>query len=113
MAVFVTADSPSQLVAEVKKAIDEKKVETWEYDSDGDFTHIPEQWRECAWMRPHVEASRVVFGIIDRSDRNLSVVEYAVYHGRFVEMLLEHFDKVCKDINVSPMGTSYDVIKDK
>ena len=111
MAIFVTVDNPASFVQDIKKGIDEKTIQTWEYDSDGDFTHSPDQWKNSAWIRPHEEAKRVVFGIVDRKDRNSSVVEYAVFHGRFVEMLLEHFDSRCEEISVSPMGTSYDIIE--
>jgi len=41
----------------------------------------------------------------------MTIVEYAVYHGRFVEMLLTHFDKECDAIEVSPLATSYDRVK--
>lgn len=112
MAVFVNIDNPELFLQNIKKKIDEKSIVSWEYDSDGDFTHSPDQWKNKAWLRPHVEANRIVFGIVDRKDCNLSVVEYAVFHGRFVEMLLEHFDKDCSDIRVSPLGTNYDIIKE-
>lgn len=113
MAVFVSTDKASELLSEIKKAIDDHDVVTWEYDSEGDFTHVPEQWKGRAWLRPHIETNRIVFGIVDRKDVNLSIDEYAVFHGRFVEMLLEHFDKKCTDIRVSPLGTEYDIIVTK
>ena len=111
MAVFVTTNDSNELLQEIKKAIDDRTIVTWEYDSDGDFTHSPDQWKNKAWMRPHVEEGKIVFGIVDRKDINLTITEYAVFHGRFVEMLLEHFDRKCSDIRVSPLGTTYDIIK--
>lgn len=39
------------------------------------------------------------------------MVDYAIYHGRFVEMLLAHFDHQCDSIDVSSLGTKYDRIK--
>ena len=94
-----------------KKRIEEGKIDTWSCDKDGDFTHNVDQWRFHAWMRSFVESERVVFGVVGRKDKNLSVLDYAVYHGRFVEMLLRHFDKDCSDISVSPLGTKYDLIQ--
>jgi hypothetical protein len=44
MAVIIPTSKPNALVAAIKKAIDDKKIDTWEYDKDGDFTHKPEQW---------------------------------------------------------------------
>lgn len=110
MAIFVQTETPSRLVREIKEYIDDKKITTWMYDKDGDFTHDTDQWRFNAWIRPFIEKNRVVFGILCRNDRNLSVVDYAIYHGRFVEMLLTHFDKQCNEIKVSSLATTYDSV---
>lgn len=39
MAIFVGTETPSKLVREIKEYIDDKKITTWMYDNDGDFTH--------------------------------------------------------------------------
>lgn len=103
MAIFVETNSPQSLVDKIKEAIDQNKIDTWSYDSDGDFTHNVDQWRYNAWIRPIVEDKRVVFAILGRTDVPLSVVDYGVYHGRFVEMLLTHLDSQCSNIMVTPM----------
>lgn len=114
MAIYVNTDNPSELVKKIQDGIENHSIETWLCDSAGDFTHDTDQWRYRAWMTPFIEENRVVFGIICRKDRNLSISEYAIYHGRFVEMLLRHFDKTCNDIRVSPLATKYDIVnKDK
>lgn len=110
MSIYVRTENPKGLINKIKQAIDNNSIDTWAYDSEGDFTHNVDQWRYSAWMRPHIESGRIIFAILCRKDKNLSMVEYAVYHGRFVEMLLRHFDKDCQSIDVSPLGTSYDVI---
>ena len=38
MAIFVGTETPSKLVREIKEYIDDKKITTWMYDNDGDFT---------------------------------------------------------------------------
>ena len=112
MAIFVKTDTPAKLVREIKEYIDDKKITTWTYDKDGDFTHDTDQWRFRAWIRASIEENRVVFGIIGRNDRDLTIVDYAIYHGRFVEMLLTNFDKLCDEIKVSPLATPhYDSVK--
>ncbi len=35
---------------------------------------------------------RIVFNILGRRGQAMSRTVYAVYHGRFIEMLLSHFD---------------------
>lgn len=92
MAVIVYTSNPSTLLQSIKSAISEAKVETWSTDADGDFTHSPEQWRLKAWFRPKIADDRLVFRILSPKNVRMSRVTYAVYHGRFIEMLLNHFD---------------------
>jgi hypothetical protein len=92
MSVNVYTAAPAALLAEIKAAIDEGKIDTWEYDADGDFTHKPTQWRNQAWLRPVVRQDRLVLTIVPTKTVNVSTVVYAVFHGRFIEMLLSHFD---------------------
>lgn len=110
MAIFVETENPNGLISKIKKAIDNKAIVTWTYDKDGDFTHNVDQWRNCGWIHAIVEVNRIVFSVLCRRDRNMSVSEYAVYHGRFVEMLLTHFDKECLSIKVTPLASNYDII---
>jgi len=93
MAVRITTSQPSALLSAIKKAIDEKRVETWSYDSDGDFTHTPIQWYRKAWLRPSIQAGALVLNVLNPKGVNLSKEVYGVYHGRFIEMLLAHFDQ--------------------
>lgn len=104
MAIFVKTKEPSELLYRIREGIRKQNIDTWLCDNAGDFTHDTDQWRYRAWMRPYVEADRLVFGIVCRKDRNLSVTEYAIYHGRFTEMLLRHFDTLCNGIEVTPLA---------
>ena len=92
MAIIVNTPNPAQLLAAIKKAIDDGKVDTWAYDADGDFTHWPEQWRYNAWLRPVIAPGSLIFGLLGKKDTDMTKVVYGVYHGRFIEMLLTHFD---------------------
>ena len=92
MAIRVSTSQPNSLLAAIKKAIDSKHVETWSYDSDGDFTHAPTQWANKAWLRPKIQSGALVLNILNPQGVSLSKEVYGVYHGRFIEMLLVHFD---------------------
>lgn len=92
MAITVNTSNPRALLNAIRKAIDEKKVETWEYDKDGDFTHKPEQWHNAAWLRPVVGNGVLQFGLLGPQNKPMTKLIYGVYHGRFIEMLLTHFD---------------------
>ncbi len=92
------------LLKEINVLIGLNRIQTWEYDSMGDYTMNPPQWRKQAWMRFQKEAgNKIKFGIVQRRDVNLSKEVYAVYHGRFTEMLLAHFDDHIISIEVSSM----------
>jgi hypothetical protein len=92
MAVKAICNNPQELLSEIKTAIRAGTVKTWELDTDGDLTHSPEQWKNQAWFRPSVQTGQLVFMIIGQEGEAMSTEVYAVYHGRFIEMLLTHFD---------------------
>lgn len=68
-------------------------METWAYDDDGDFYHTPEQWKGKAWLRPILQQGMLSFGLLGQKEIQMTKLYYAIYHGRFIEMLLTHFDK--------------------
>jgi hypothetical protein len=110
MAVTVYTDDPKHLLSELKKAIQEKKIVTWRVDEDGDFTHEPEQWRYKAWLRPSIRDGKLVFTTIKRKDEKTSRLVYAIYHGRFIEMLLTHFDEKFERAEASALPSDSDSV---
>lgn len=110
MALIVKTSNPSGLLSEIKKAIDSKSIQTWSYDSDGDFTHTPEQWQFKAWMRPKIINGELQFGFLGHNEVNTTKLLYAVFHGRFAEMLLNHFDDKLTNVAATAMPTSIDKI---
>jgi hypothetical protein len=92
MALIVNTPSPANLLAAIRKAITDKHIDTWTCDSDGDFTHTPKQWIYQAWLRPVPAPGALIFGLVGKTNVQMTKVIYAVYHGRFIEMLLTHFD---------------------
>lgn len=93
MAIVVNTPTPKALLEGIKKGIDNGTVDTWIYDKGGDFTHKPDQWENQAWLRPHISSSILQFGFLGPKDTTTTKTVYGVYHGRFIEMLLTHFDK--------------------
>lgn len=110
MAIRVSTAQPSALLAAIKKAIDQKKVETWSYDSDGDFTHTPPQWNQKAWLRPSVQSGALVLNILNPRGVQITKLVYGVYHGRFIEMLLTHFDDNFIDASASAAVLQGDIV---
>jgi hypothetical protein len=111
MAIYIQTDDPAGLLSAVKTAIDDDHVRTWSYDSDGDFTHTAEQWKNGAWLRPRQEEGRLILNIIAPRGKTLSKLLYGIYHGRFIEMLLTHFDKKFDRASASALASSRDRIK--
>lgn len=93
MAIIIKTVNPTELLNKIKKSVDDKSIVTWSYDKDGDFTHTPDQFLNKAWITPKVYQNELRFGILKQNDVNLSSFIYGIYHGRFIEMLLTHFDK--------------------
>lgn len=50
MAVYIKTEDLDDLLGELKDFTGKDKVDTWSYDSDGDFTHCAEQWKNRAWL---------------------------------------------------------------
>lgn len=111
MAVTVSTNDPAGLLAAIKAAINGEEVRTWSYDTDGDFTHTAEQWKNKAWLRPRLEEGCLVLNILAPRASNMSTTVYAVYHGRFVEMLLTHFDSKFKRAEASALPIRPDKVK--
>lgn len=100
MPITIQTANPTKLLADIKKGIDDNKIETWSYDKDGDFTHTPVQWNGKAWLKPTVAAT-LNFAILGQKDIKLEDAIYAVYHGRFAEMVLAHFKAQITSISLS------------
>ncbi|HXM17895.1 MAG TPA: hypothetical protein VN934_03695 [Candidatus Tumulicola sp.] len=92
MSVRLYTEDAAGLLDAIKGSIDEGHIETWDYDEDGDFTHTPDQWFETAWLRPSLEDDSLLLNILPPKGVNISSEVYAVYHGRFIEMAIEHFE---------------------
>ncbi|MGD0091286.1 MAG: hypothetical protein ABSE73_15320 [Planctomycetota bacterium] len=108
MAVYVVSQNPSGLLQAIKEAVQERAIDTWSVDSDGDFTHSAEQWKNKAWFRPAITEDRLILNILAPKETHLSRAVYGVYHGRFVEMLLNHFDNRFSQARATALPTKGD-----
>lgn len=113
MAIIVRTSQPSALLAAIKREVDQGNIETWSYDRDGDFTHDVDQWKHRAWLRPVIEEERLVFRTVPPKSRAISRIVYGVYHGRFIEMLLNHFDGKFTEATATAMPSHGDSVRAK
>ena len=106
---FQTANANALLVA-FKKAIDDKHIVTWACDTDGDFYHTPDQWREAGWLRPVVYSGQLTMNFLGRKSRKTSKADYGVLHGRFIESMLTHCDELFSNAVATSTPTNADMI---
>jgi hypothetical protein len=108
--VTIYTSSPGDLLNKFKKAIDNGHVVTWKYYGDGDFTHTPTQWLGKAYMRPSTETGKLKFNIVKAAGVAVTKPVYAVYHGRLIESITEHFDQIFTMAGSTALATTDDVI---
>ena len=110
MAVYFKTNNPAELLKAFKKKIDDRRVVTWSYDKDGDFTHDVPQWKNLAWLRPRVRVGELALFILSPKQRQVTTEVYAVYHGRFIESMLAHCDSLFTQGVASAMAEGEDII---
>lgn len=111
MALIVTPkETPAILLQQIKALINTSAIDTWSMDSEGDFTHTPPQWKNKAWFRPQIDGSVLVFKFLGNTAETTTRAMYGVYHGRFLEMLLTHFDLKFTNAEASALPSRGDLI---
>jgi hypothetical protein len=110
MSIRAFTDDAAGLLVKIKKLIDQGHVATWEYDDDGDYTHTASggQWKGKAWLRPQVQSDKLRFVIVKTEGVPLVREIYAVYQGRFIEMLIAHVASKFTSVTATPNPVSGD-----
>lgn len=111
MAIHIMTGNAGALLAAFRKAIDDKRVVTWSYDAENDFTHTPEQWKNLAWLRPEVQSDRLVFTIVKPQNSKVSSEVYAIYHGRLIESMLAHLDQSFTNAYATALPNGKDLVQ--
>jgi hypothetical protein len=110
VAIHVLTAQPEQLLQAIRYEIAEGHISTWARDEDGDFTHTHTQWQKRAWLRPQTLVGELRLNIIAPLEHALTTEMYAIYHGRFIEMLLAHFDNQFYQANASALPDPGDIV---
>lgn len=111
MALVVTPkESPDTLLQQIKAMMNTSAIDTWSMDSDGDFTHTPPQWKHKGWFRPSIDGNVLVFKFLGNTAEITTKEIYGIYHGRFLEMLLVHFDLQFTNAEASALPSRGDLI---
>lgn len=93
MAIRIFTEKPKSFVTAIRTAIDDDQVRTWDYDAKGRFNHTAPQWSGSAVITPSIVDGKSITFLIQYADgkQNFPDGAYAVFQGRFVEMLTQHF----------------------
>jgi hypothetical protein len=110
--VRVTSLAPEDLLRGIRAAIEDGTIQTWESTSKGYFTHTASsgQWKNKAWLKPTTDEKGVTFNISRPKDGRVSKEVYAIYHGRFAEMLLAHFDTEIGFVRLTALAGDGDLV---
>ena len=112
MIEIYTREEGHHLIEMINDAISHGRIKSWIVDSEGDYTRSDDSWKERAWMRylqDEDDPNHLWFVIVQPKDQSISKAVYGVYHGRFAEMLLTHFDTFISDLGISPLLTDHDI----
>lgn len=99
MATHFVTDQAKKLLdsfnARIAQTDAKGKITTWEkviHNSITYYTHKSTEWKNEAYFRPEIKATKLTFNIVKPSNKNISVTAYGYYHGHLTETFLNHFD---------------------
>jgi hypothetical protein len=110
MAIIVNCDQPRVLLRQIREGIEDGLVRGWSYDEDGDFSYTVARWEGRAWLRPRIRGDRLTLNIVTPRGQQMTTMTYAVYHARFAQMLLTHFDSEFDDVRISASPNVHDEV---
>lgn len=104
----VMTRNPEELLEHIKNLIDQRRITSWIYDKDGDFTlaHLINTQR--AWFHPTIADGKLRFCIIGVNNEIMKKSTYAKYHSRLISILLEYFDDEFLSARISARKSIYD-----
>src|SRR6185312_8407006 len=103
MALIILTQTPKKLLAAINQGITDNSIRTWCVRDNG-FAHDTSdgQWIDQARLFPSViENTALVMKIVGPPKGKLLREVYAIYLGRFSEMLLAHFDTLFTNIQIT------------
>jgi hypothetical protein len=109
MALTITTADAEALRKDILERLDRLAVEGWESDGES-FTLTDPEWGGKAWVRAFSEPGRLVLGLVPAEGGVMAGGLYAAYHGRLVELLLQHFRELVSSVQVTGAVTYPDLM---
>jgi hypothetical protein len=105
MKILIQTNSPDQLRSIIFKNVEDEKIKTWiiRKDSSGNrfLTHKPEQWYDLALIGFDATSNQLEARITWWKDKEPSEDVKGYYLGRFVEILMVHFNRYFNNITIT------------
>jgi hypothetical protein len=109
--VRVITKNPEHLLTAIRDRIADGSVTTWRLTDQGYFTHTRANLKNLAWFKPTISSGKELsLNILRPKGGNISKEAYAIYHSRFSEMLLRHFDGDLSGILVTSLASQGDLV---
>jgi hypothetical protein len=99
MGVIIATADPEALLKSILARFDREPIPGWAKDGKCLSLTAPE-WSSKAYLRPIVQPGQLAIGVVPTEDHDMSNDIYAVYLGRFIEMLLAHFSDLISSVQV-------------
>lgn len=104
MALIITTNNPCDIIRRFRELVNNNQIQTWQVDSDGDYTIALDQWRNKAWMRPSVnDNGQLIYHFVSSTKHPITRALYGIFHGRLAATLLAHFDTDMDKLEITPL----------
>jgi hypothetical protein len=104
--VFAFTTNGDRLIQQLLAKLKDGSIATWE----GRYlkgkvlalTHLPGQYADCAYFRPQFREHGVRFDYLPGTKNRCPTDTFAVYHGRFSELIIQHCNGLFANIGLYP-----------
>jgi hypothetical protein len=108
--IQITTESTTELFDAIRERVRSLRIQEWIIDDDDDLTYASAPWKNLAWMRIRKTTSGLRVNIIGNDEYDITREIYAIYHARFIEMLLTNFEELFESAEATALATKSDLI---
>jgi hypothetical protein len=98
---------PTILLSAFKAAIDRGDIQSWRYDSQGNFTLTSSQWTRQAWFSASIGENQLCFHIYRPDSKTISRAVFVCYQTYLIETFMRYlfmkFDQASATSNAAPL----------
>jgi hypothetical protein len=109
MSLTITTPDAEALRKDIWERLDQQAIERWESDGES-FTLTDPEWGGKVWVRAFTEPGQLLLGLVPAEAGVMAEGVYAVYCGRLVELLLQHFRGKVSAVQVTGAVTYPDLM---